>query len=68
MAAVAESLSRTPMDVAAKPIDTTALEIKILQQSLGLLLPALLRSLGVSRLKTRRDIDNIARTLIGMGL
>jgi hypothetical protein len=68
LAAIVESLSRTAMDGPAEPIDTTALEIKILRRSLGLLLPVLLRVLGMSRLETRADIDHLARRLIGMGL
>lgn len=68
LAAIVESLSRAAMDGPAEPVDTTALEVTILRRSLGFLLPVVLRVLGVSRLETRPDLDELARRLIGVGL
>lgn len=65
---IVETLCSTAMDGPLEPSDTTAFEIRTLQRSLGPLLPVLLRIIGVSRLETREDIDNLARILIGMGL
>jgi hypothetical protein len=47
------------------PVDTTEFEIGHLQAAFGPLLPALLKQVGLTELKTRQHIDRIAAALRG---
>jgi hypothetical protein len=47
------------------PIETTEFEIRHLQAAFGPLLPALLKQVGLTELKTRQHIDRIAAALRG---
>jgi len=50
------------------PVDTADFEIRRIKNSCGLLLPFVLKLLGVEKLQSRADIDAIAARLLGMGL
>jgi hypothetical protein len=58
-----ESLQRSKQDC-----DTTALEIRHIQDSFGPVLPLMLEKFGIKRLETRRDIDKFAGGLLARGL
>lgn len=48
--------------------DTLRLELQSLKRSLGPVLPAALKLLGLKRLKTREDIDELVERLLDLGL
>ena len=55
----------TPGPKLPDPIDTTEFEIRRLEAAFGPLLPAILRQVGLTELRTREDIDRIAAALRG---
>ena len=55
----------TPAPGLPDSIDTTEFEIRHLQAAFGPLLPALLKQVGLTELKTRQHIDRIAAALRG---
>ena len=56
--ALTRALARTDLGVA--PVDTIAMEIRHAESALGARLPEVLVLLGISRLRTRRDLDALA--------
>ena len=55
-------------DLAAPPVDTTAMEIRYLEAALGPILPAVLALLRMSSLKTRSDLVRLAIGLQSLGV
>jgi hypothetical protein len=55
-------------DLAAPPVDTTAMEIRYLEAALGPVLPAVLRMLRISALETRADLASLAIGLQMLGV
>jgi hypothetical protein len=55
-------------DLAAPPVDTTAMEIRYLEAAFGPILPAVLLRLGMSALKTRDDVRLLAIGLQALGV
>jgi hypothetical protein len=64
--ALVQALAAT--DMSARPVDTTAIEIRYLESAFGRLLPLVLRRLGLTRLSTRADLDRLAIGLQALGL
>lgn len=55
-------------DLAAPPVDTTAMEIRYLEAALGPVLPAVLMMLRISALETRADLARLAIGLQMLGV
>ena len=55
-------------DLAAPPVDTTAMEIRYLEAALGPVLPAVLKMLRMSALETRADLARLAFGLQMLGV
>jgi len=63
--ALAAALAEARLDAPA--VDTTEMEIRYLEAALGPVLPAVLPTLGISALKTRSDLQRLARGLQALG-
>ena len=74
MARIADFLSGVTRQCASQDLpsagehDTTAFEIGLLKQTLGMFLPLVLPLIGLKALESRRDLDALAAKLIGLGL
>lgn len=53
---------------AAGDAGTAAFEIVLLERAFGTLLPALLRLVGVQKVRGRADLDTLVGHLVGLGL
>lgn len=56
------------VDLAVPPVDTTAMEIRYLEAALGPALPAILRALRMTSLKSRPDLARLALGLQSLGV
>ena len=68
LADVTLACARCDLPKVAEEADTASFEIELLEQAFGVLLPMLLRFVGVSKLGGRADLDSLVSSLIKSGL